>query len=96
MRTATPTSAPQLRATRSEEWSTSRPPDRFAEGRVCSEHGCSTYLSTYNPSSVCWQHEAPRPSLVRADRTVPDDGPVLVALDDLTDLLGQRIPLSNS
>ena len=96
MRTATPTSATQVRATRSEEWSTSRPPDRFDQGRVCSEAGCTTYLSTYNPSCVCWQHETPRPSLVRADRTVPDDGPVLVALADLTDLLGHRVPMSTS
>ena len=90
MRTAAMTSAASVRATRSEEWSTSRPPQRFGEGRVCSDPCCSTLLSTYNPSPFCWQHEAPRPSLVRADRTVPDDGPVLVALDDLTGMLEGR------
>ena len=34
-------------------------------GRVCTKLGCTTILSTYNPTSVCWLHTDPsrRPPL---------------------------------
>ncbi len=42
------------------------PPERWREaslrparGRVCDRAGCSTILSTYNPSSTCWPHTEP-------------------------------------
>jgi hypothetical protein len=34
----------------------------FPRGRSCARPGCSTRLSIYNPRSVCWQHEEPRPA----------------------------------
>jgi hypothetical protein len=30
---------------------------RAEAGRVCSEPGCTTILSTYNPAEVCGVHE---------------------------------------
>lgn len=30
--------------------------DRSARGRLCAEDGCTTVLSTYNSSDVCWLH----------------------------------------
>lgn len=42
------------------------PPDRgkgaesrASRGRMCEELGCTTILSTYNPSSTCWLHTHP-------------------------------------
>jgi hypothetical protein len=32
---------------------------RPSRGRLCSERGCQTILSTYNPSTTCWLHTAP-------------------------------------
>lgn len=32
---------------------------RPRSGRVCSEPGCATILSTYNADSVCWLHTEP-------------------------------------
>jgi hypothetical protein len=32
---------------------------RPAPGRVCTQPGCSTILSTYNPSGTCWLHTEP-------------------------------------
>lgn len=32
------------------------PSRAFGAGRVCSEKGCSTKLSIYNPSDVCAHH----------------------------------------
>lgn len=34
-------------------------PARSVSGRPCSHPGCSTVLSTYNPSSTCWLHTDP-------------------------------------
>jgi hypothetical protein len=31
------------------------------EKRSCSEHGCTTRLSIYNPSPFCWLHESAAP-----------------------------------
>ena len=28
-------------------------------GRVCEQPGCTTVLSTYNDSILCWMHTAP-------------------------------------
>jgi hypothetical protein len=41
---------------------------RFAKDRVCADSGCSTVLSVYNPSEVCWQHETPRQYFLRVPR----------------------------
>jgi len=32
---------------------------RASRGRICNEDGCSTILSTYNSSKVCWLHAEP-------------------------------------
>jgi hypothetical protein len=43
--------------------SASRKSDRIvrsARGRVCAEGGCSTVLSAYNRTQLCWVHEIPR------------------------------------
>lgn len=32
---------------------------RPVSGRVCERAGCSTVLSTFNPSSTCWLHTDP-------------------------------------
>ena len=32
---------------------------RAAAGRLCSEEGCSTVLSTYNQAAACWLHVGP-------------------------------------
>ena len=39
------------------------PIQTFGRGRVCAEDECQTHLSTYNPRSVCWQHDPGRPAL---------------------------------
>jgi hypothetical protein len=36
----------------------------FEAGRVCDAPGCSTVLSVYNASPLCWQHEGRHRSLV--------------------------------
>lgn len=37
-------------------------------GRVCTEPGCATVLSVYNPSPWCWQHEEPHTYVLQAPR----------------------------
>ncbi len=32
---------------------------RASKGRMCSQEGCTTILSTYNPSKECWVHVEP-------------------------------------
>ncbi len=32
---------------------------RPSKGRMCNQEGCSTILSTYNSSNVCWLHTDP-------------------------------------
>jgi hypothetical protein len=41
---------------RSEPVQDGPPVPRFAEGRTCSEFGCSTILSVYNDGNRCWTH----------------------------------------
>jgi hypothetical protein len=38
----------------------------YARGRTCRAPGCSTVLSIYNGSRLCWQHEPIRPFILRA------------------------------
>jgi hypothetical protein len=45
-----------------------RPNRKFAEGRVCSEPGCSTKLSIYNKWMFCWQHEPVHAYIPRGKR----------------------------
>ena len=33
-----------------------RPSKSHGSGRVCKAEGCSTELSRYNASELCWQH----------------------------------------
>ena len=40
----------------------------FAPGRVCAHEDCSTKLSIYNRSELCWQHEPIRPYVERGQR----------------------------
>ncbi len=40
----------------------------YAGERVCSEPGCSTVLSRYNASPLCWQHEPAHPFVLRIER----------------------------
>jgi hypothetical protein len=40
----------------------------YAEGRVCAETGCTTRLSIYNRSELCWQHEPVRAYVERGER----------------------------
>lgn len=35
-----------------------RPPRSFRRGRICSEPGCGTRLSIYNPGNCCGLHES--------------------------------------
>jgi len=41
---------------------------RPSRGRVCGQLGCTTILSTYNSSDLCWLHTQPslRPPLASA------------------------------
>jgi hypothetical protein len=36
--------------------------------RVCAAGGCSTLLSIYNASKLCWQHEPTHPFVLRIER----------------------------
>lgn len=40
----------------------------YPKERVCVNDGCTTTLSIYNGSQVCWQHQAPSQFVHRADR----------------------------
>lgn len=40
----------------------------YPENRVCTAEGCTTTLSIYNGGDSCWQHEALRPFVHRAQR----------------------------
>ncbi len=40
----------------------------YPTGRVCADPGCSTRLSMYNRSDLCWQHEPVRPYVERGER----------------------------
>jgi hypothetical protein len=40
----------------------------FAGKRVCAAAGCSTLLSMYNASRLCWQHEPTHPFVLRIER----------------------------
>jgi hypothetical protein len=40
----------------------------YPGGRVCAQEGCTTKLSVYNRSSMCWQHEPVRPYFERGRR----------------------------
>jgi hypothetical protein len=37
--------------------------ETFGDDRVCAHVGCGTRLSTYNPRSLCWQHDPGLPSV---------------------------------
>jgi len=62
-----------------------RRPRRIAEERMCSADDCSTKLSVYNRTDVCWIHEEPHPFVLdgvrkRRDEPVePSSGPLRVA-----------------
>jgi hypothetical protein len=45
-----------------------RPNRTYAQGRECAHEGCSTRLSIYNKSDLCWQHTPVRFPLVRGER----------------------------
>jgi len=45
-----------------------RPNRVWGAGRVCVEEGCSTKLSIYNKSTLCWQHEPLHYQLARGKR----------------------------
>jgi hypothetical protein len=40
----------------------------YARKRVCAAAGCSTQLSVYNASRLCWQHEPSHPFILRIER----------------------------
>jgi hypothetical protein len=62
-----------------------RRPRRIAEERMCSADDCSTKLSVYNRTDVCWIHEEPHPFVLdgvrkRRDEPIePSSGPLRVA-----------------
>lgn len=45
-----------------------RPNRVWTAGRVCVEEGCSTQLSIYNRSELCWLHEPIKYHLARGKR----------------------------
>ncbi len=48
---------------------TARRASRTYEGeRTCAAAGCSTVLSRYNSSKLCWQHEPLHPFILRIER----------------------------
>ena len=48
---------------------TPRRASRTYEGkRTCAAQGCSTLLSRYNASKLCWQHEPLHPFILRIER----------------------------
>ena len=40
----------------------------YSGKRVCAAAGCSTLLSMYNASKLCWQHEPSHPFVLRIER----------------------------
>jgi hypothetical protein len=40
----------------------------YAPKRVCTVPECSTLLSMYNASKLCWQHEPLHPYILRIER----------------------------
>jgi hypothetical protein len=55
--------------------------ERYETGRTCAEPACTTVLSTYNPRSVCWQHERRHPFVHQAPRKpawAPDERKIFV------------------
>lgn len=42
--------------------------ERGSRGRTCSEPGCSTVISVYNPADRCWLHSPLQRRLPLADR----------------------------
>jgi hypothetical protein len=40
----------------------------YTRKRVCAAEGCSTLLSMYNASRLCWQHEPSHPFILRIER----------------------------
>ena len=48
---------------------TPRRASRAYEGkRTCAASGCTTLLSRYNASKLCWQHEPLHPFILRIER----------------------------
>jgi len=48
---------------------TPRRASRTYEGkRTCGAAGCTTLLSIYNASKLCWQHEPTHPFILRIER----------------------------
>jgi hypothetical protein len=45
-----------------------RAPRRFAPGRVCGEHDCGVYVSIYNASDYCSQHEVKMAPRIRGQK----------------------------
>jgi hypothetical protein len=45
-----------------------RPFRTHQRNRICTAQGCTTRLSIYNSSALCWQHQARRPYVQRAER----------------------------
>jgi hypothetical protein len=46
----------------------SRASRTYSRRRVCAAAGCSTLLSMYNASKLCWQHEPSHPFVLRIER----------------------------
>jgi hypothetical protein len=40
----------------------------YSDRRVCAAADCSTLLSMYNASKLCWQHEPSHPFVLRIER----------------------------
>jgi hypothetical protein len=40
----------------------------YSGRRVCVAAGCTTLLSVYNASRLCWQHEPTHPFILRIER----------------------------
>jgi hypothetical protein len=56
--------------------STGKGPRQLHAGRVCTERGCRTVLSIYNPGERCWDHTPPTPFLLKIRRARADSLPV--------------------
>lgn len=57
----------QLRLYGSRPGTAGKGPRIFADGRICLADDCTTVLSRYNCTELCWQHE-PRHDFVSAVR----------------------------
>jgi hypothetical protein len=58
-----------------------RAPRTQSQARVCEEHQCSTVLSRYNLRPRCWQHDTPKPYVLRV-RERPSEAGAPDAADD--------------